>query len=101
MAKRRRPGGANEEGARLTTPPWKLLPQLLGDERHDGMQQTQRLVERVQQDRSRDLAGPRVLVVGAQTSLQGFQIPVGELVPHEAPRCFRVLVETKASESLV
>ena len=64
------------------------------------MQKAQRAVEDVEQHGARDLAIVR-LGVGSEPSLHGFEIPIGELIPHEPARGLGVLVETQPGVPLV
>src|SRR6266571_6909217 len=74
----RRPARRHQQFVRL--PSRELLPQLLGDERHDGMEQTQGDVAAMRQHR---LRRRRPGVLAGQSRLDGFDIPVRELAPDE------------------
>src|SRR3989449_6409539 len=84
----RRPAGRHEQFVRL--PSRELLPQLLGYERHDGMEQPQDRVEAVREHGLR--GGPRRR---CESWLHGLHVPVRELAPDElvAPLCRLVELE--------
>src|SRR6185437_9772562 len=61
------------------------------------MQQSQRSVEDVHEHRARNVA---VIAFCRDSALDAFQIPVGQLVPHETSRGLGVLVQSQPSVQL-
>src|SRR5260370_33661325 len=59
----------------------QLLPDLFGDERHEGVKQSQNLIERVDENGLGPKAGGLVLAV--EGALGELEVPVTELVPEE------------------
>ena len=73
----------------------EALPDLLGDERHEGVQQPQHPVEDVRGHGQRDA------VALAHTQLGELQVPVGELVPEEVACLAQRLGELVGAQQLV
>ena len=69
----------------------QLLPQLLGDEGHDRMQQVKQLIQRPR--RRRPSFGFRRFVVAFEDRLHEFQIPVAKRAPGEMIKGSRRVVE--------
>ena len=87
-----RPVGGDEQAAALPAAPGAgLLPQLLGQEGHEGMQHGQRLMQRPQGGRAG--LGEHRRIVRLQQRLGEFEIPVAIAVPDELVKFVGRLVE--------
>src|ERR1051326_1792402 len=96
--------GIGSQGNRLhcRIPLLHRLPDFLGDERHDRMQQAQRSIEQVDQIRAGGLS--RTLVSAffkVQSRLDQFQVPVAKLAPEKIVDSIRSLMETKSGERII
>ena len=75
--------------------PWvagEFLPDLLGDEGHEGVQEAEHGAEHPEQDCLAVAAGGRVLFI-IELGLDEFQVPVAELVPDELVQHVGRLIE--------
>src|SRR6266404_6983051 len=75
----------------------KALPERLRNEWHDRVQQSERVVEDVREDRTCDLA---IAARRTDATLGSLEIPVCDIVPDEAPCCLRVFAQTKPRVTL-
>src|SRR5213078_2871056 len=97
----RRPRGSREQLVGLSTR--QLLPQLLGNEWHHRVQQSQRCIETVGEDRvssggvARSSGCPLGCCGGrrrrCETRLDGLHVPVREVAPHELVAPFGCLID--------
>src|SRR5712671_4625631 len=75
----------------------KALPERLRNERHDRVQQSERVVEEVSEDRARDLT---IAARRTDATLRSLEIPVCNIVPDETSRGLRVFAQTKPGVTL-